>query len=623
MNQIIRIIALMCIDAIFIAFALGLALVLRFEGDLSGQYALYVNNAVYLLPYYIILTLGFMHVFRLYHRMWQYASIGEMYGILKATTTSSVIIVLSIYTIHLPHLPRSVYILIWLLISGFIGGSRLGWRILREYIIKQKNNQGKNTLIIGAGDGGAMVARELLNNSNLNLTPVGFIDDSPYKQNLTVYGVPVLGRRRDIVTIAKKYQIEEIIIAIPSASGRTIREIMDICRQTQARVRIFQGTNELFADKYNFREIQMEDLLRREPVQLNLNKISGYIQNKTVLVSGAGGSIGSELCRQISRFSPEALVLVEYSENNLFQIELELKEVFPGLTIYPELVDIKDRERLQKVFKQYQPQVVFHAAAFKHVPMMERHPHSALRNNVVGTKNLAELSDQYRVETFIFISTDKAVQPTSVMGATKRIGEMIIQEMNSKSNTNFAAVRFGNVLGSSGSVIPTFERQIKKGGPVTVTDPRMTRYFMTIPEAAQLVIQAGAMAQGGEIFVLDMGEPVKIMDLAEDLIRLHGLEPGRDIKIEIIGIRPGEKLHEELFNPNEIMTTTYHDRIFISENGHQAINVLELVDKLIVHNAFLDSADAIEIIRKFLPQFRAEDSMNATQEIASTTMDFL
>lgn len=623
MTQAIRIIALMCIDAIFIAFALGLALVLRFEGDLSGQYALYVNNAVYLLPYYIILTLGFMHVFRLYHRMWQYASIGEMYGILKATTTSSVIIVLSIYTIHLPHLPRSVYILTWLLISGFIGGSRLGWRILREYIIKQKNNQGKNTLIIGAGDGGAMVARELLNNSNLNLTPVGFIDDSPYKQNLTVYGVPVLGRRRDIVTIAKKYQIEEIIIAIPSASGRTIREIMDICRQTQARVRIFQGTNELFADKYNFREIQMEDLLRREPVQLNLNKISSCIKDKTVLVSGAGGSIGSELCRQISRFSPKALVLVEYSENNLFQIELELKEIFPDLTIYPELVDIKDRERLQKVFKQYQPQVVFHAAAYKHVPMMEKHPQSALRNNVLGTKNLAELADQYAVETFIFISTDKAVQPTSVMGATKRIGEMIIEEMNEKSKTKFAAVRFGNVLGSSGSVIPIFEKQIKKGGPVTVTDAQMTRYFMTIPEAVQLVIQAGAMAKGGEIFVLDMGEPVKILDIAADLIRLHGLEPGKDIEIKITGIRPGEKLHEELFNPNEIMTTTYHDRIFVLEKGHQTIHVLELVDKLIAHNVFLDSSDAIEIIRKFLPMFRAEYSMNATQEIASTTMDFL
>jgi len=623
MTQAIRIIALMCIDSIFVALALFLALVLRFEGDLSGQYAQFVRHALYLLPYYIILTLTFMYIFRLYHRMWQYASIGELYGILKATTTSSVLMVLCIYTIDLPHLPRSVYILTWLLISGFIGGSRLGWRLLRDYIIKQKNSQGKNTLIIGAGDGGAMVARELLNNSNLNLTPVGFIDDSPYKQNLTVYGVPVLGRRRDIVTIAKKYQIEEIIIAIPSASGRTIREIMDICRQTQARVRIFRGTNDLLADKYDFREIQLEDLLRREPVQLNLNKISGYIQDKTILVSGAGGSIGSELCRQISRFSPEALVLVEYSENNLFQIELELREVFPDLTIHPELVDIKDRDRLQKVFKQYQPQVVFHAAAFKHVPMMERHPHSALRNNVVGTKNLAELSDQYRVETFIFISTDKAVQPTSVMGATKRIGEMIIEEMNEKSKTKFAAVRFGNVLGSSGSVIPIFEKQIKKGGPVTVTDAQMTRYFMTIPEAVQLVIQAGAMAKGGEIFVLDMGEPVKILDIAADLIRLHGLEPGKDIEIKITGIRPGEKLHEELFNPNEIMTTTYHDRIFVLEKGHQTIHVLELVDKLIAHNVFLDSSDAIEIIRKFLPMFRAEYSMNATQEIASTTMDFL
>jgi len=611
----------MCIDALFIALALILALVLRFEGDLSGQYGQYLNNAIYLLPYYIILTIAFMHIFRLYHRMWQYASIGELYGILKATTTSSVLMVLCIYTIDLPHLPRSVYILTWLLISGFIGGSRLGWRILRDYLVSQKNSQGKNALIIGAGDGGAMVARELLNNSSLNLTPVGFIDDSRFKQNLTVYDVPVLGRRRDIPAIVKEYQVEEIVIAIPSASGRTIREIMDICRQTEARVRIFQGTNELLADKYSFREIQLEDLLRREPVQLNLNKISGYIQDKIVLVSGAGGSIGSELCRQISMFAPQEIILVEYSENNLFQIELELREVFPGLKLHAELVDIKDKDRLQKVFKEYQPQVVFHAAAYKHVPMMEKHPQSALRNNVIGTKNLAELADQYAVETFIFISTDKAVQPTSVMGATKRIGEMIIQEMNGKSHTNFAAVRFGNVLGSSGSVIPIFEKQIKRGGPVTVTDAQMTRYFMTIPEAVQLVIQAGAMAQGGEVFVLDMGEPVKILDLAADLIRLHGLEPDKDIKIEITGVRPGEKLHEELFTANEKITTTYHDRILVSENGHQSVNVLELIDKLIVHNAFLDSADTIEIIRNFLPQFRAEDSIIAKQEIAATYVE--
>lgn len=620
MNQTIRIIALMCIDALFIALALILALVLRFEGDLSGQYVQYVNNAIYLLPYYIILTIAFMHIFRLYHRLWQYASIGELYGILKATTTSSVLIVLCIYTLNLPHLPRSVYILTWLLISIFIGGSRLGWRILRDYLVNQKNSQGKNTLIIGAGDGGAMVARELLNNSSLNLTPVGFIDDNRYKQKMAVYDVPVLGRRQDIPAIVKEYQVEEIVIAIPSASGRTIREVMDICRQTQARVRIFQGTNELLADKYDFREVQLEDLLRREPVQLNLNKISGYIQDKIVLVSGAGGSIGSELCRQISMFLPKALVLVEYSENNLFQIELELREAFPGLTIHPELVDIKDKERLQKVFKHHQPQVVFHAAAYKHVPMMEKHPRGALRNNVIGTKNMAELADQYEVETFIFISTDKAVQPTSVMGATKRIGEMLIQEMNGKSHTNFAAVRFGNVLGSSGSVIPIFEKQIKRGGPVTVTDAQMTRYFMTIPEAVQLVIQAGAMAQGGEIFVLDMGEPVKILDLAADLIRLHGLEPDKDIKIEITGIRPGEKLYEELFNANERMTTTYHERIFVSENGRQSINVLESVDKLIIHNAFLDSANVIEIIREFLPQFRAENLI-VQQEIAASSIE--
>lgn len=620
MNQTIRVIALMCIDAILIASALFLALVLRFEGDLSGHYAQYVNNAIDLLPYYIILTIVFMHIFRLYHRMWQYASIGELYGILKATTTSSVLMVLCIYTIDLPHLPRSVYILTWLLISGFIGGSRLGWRILRDYLINQKNSQGKNTLIIGAGDGGAMVVRELMNNSSLNLTPVGFIDDSNYKQKLSVYDVPVLGRRRDIPEIVKEYQVEEIIIAIPSANGRTIREIMDICRQTQARVRIFQGTNELLADKYDFREVQLEDLLRREPVQLNLNKISGYLQNKTVLVSGAGGSIGSELCRQISMFAPQDIVLVEYSENNLFQIELELREVFPGLNIQAELIDIKDKDRLQKVLKEHRPQVVFHAAAYKHVPMMEKHPQGALRNNVIGTKNLAELADQYAVDTFIFISTDKAVQPTSVMGATKRIGEMIIQEMNEKSHTKFAAVRFGNVLGSSGSVIPIFEKQIKKGGPVTVTDAQMTRYFMTIPEAVQLVIQAGAMAQGGEIFVLDMGEPVRILDLANDLIRLHGLEPGKDIQIEITGIRPGEKLYEELFNANESMTTTYHDRIFVSENGHPTINVLELVDKLIVHNAFLNSADAVEIIRKFLPEFRVENSI-AQEEIAASRIE--
>lgn len=606
----------MFIDTLFIAMAMALSLILRFEGDVPS---LYIDAAIHLLPYYILLTLVFMHIFRLYNRMWQYASIGELYGILKAITTSSVIIVLGIYTLDLPYLPRSVYILNWLLIMLFIGGTRLGWRILKDYFISEKFSHGKNALIIGAGDGGAMVAREILNNKNLLLNPVGFVDDSRHKQKLTVYDIPVIGRRRDIPALVREHNIEEIIIAIPSASGKSIREIMEICSQTPAKVRIFQGTTELLADTYNIREIELADLLRREPVELNLNIISSYIQDKAVLVSGAGGSIGSELCRQIGLFLPKAIILVEYSENNLFQIERELRELNPHLTVYPELVDIKDRERLNKVFNQYNPEVVFHAAAYKHVPMMEKHPKEALKNNVIGTKNMAEASQKVGVETFILISTDKAVEPSSVMGATKRIAELIIQEMDSKSTkTNFAAVRFGNVLGSNGSVIPIFEEQIKKGGPVTVTDPRMTRYFMTIPEAVQLVIQAGAMSKGGEIFVLDMGESVKIIDLANDLIRLHGHRPEIDIKIEIVGMRPGEKLHEDLFTVSEQMATTYHDRILVMEKDNKEISVLGIIDKLLIKNVFSDSLDAIVAIRQILPHFRIfEEGELTTEEIAA------
>lgn len=616
MNQTIRIIALMLIDALFITLALFLALILRFEGEIQAPY---LTNMVSLIPYYIISTIVLMYLFRLYHRLWQYASIGELYGIFKAITTSSILVVLAIYTMNLPYLPRSVYILAWLLIMIFIGGSRLSWRILRDYFISEKITSGKNVLIIGAGDGGAMVARELLNNPNLNLTPVGFIDDSRYKQKLAVYDVPVLGRRKDIPGIAREHNIEEIIIAIPSASGKTIREIMDICRDTKAKVRIFQGTTELLSDTYNIREIELADLLRREPVQLNLSKISGYLENKIVLISGAGGSIGSELCRQISSFMPQAIILVEYSENNLFQIESELRELYPDLAIYAELVDIKDKERLNKVFNLFKPEVVFHAAAYKHVPMMEKHPREALKNNVIGTKNMAEISKLHAVETFILISTDKAVDPSSIMGATKRIAELIIQEMNDNTEkTNYAAVRFGNVLGSNGSVIPIFEKQIKKGGPVTVTDREMTRYFMTIPEAVQLVIQAGAMAKGGEIFVLDMGEPVKIIDLATDLIKLHGYEPYRDIRIEIIGIRPGEKLHEELFTTSEQMTTTHHDRILVMEKDPDGQEVLDMIDKLLIKNVFLDSLDAVDTIRKILPHFRENDIEITTKQIAAT-----
>lgn len=561
----LRIILLLLIDCILVNLALFLALFLRFgfEDAIPDQY---MQAYIHLIPWWTVLAIGSIYLFRLYHRMWQYASLGELYGIVKAASSGMLVLVLLIYTMPLPHLPRSVYILGWMMTIILVGGSRLTWRVMRDSIVREAGQQQKSVLIVGAGDAGALLARELLHNRLLNLNPIGFVDDSRLKQKLTIYGIPVLGTRDRIPHLVKHYQVEEILIAMPSADGRAIREILEICRQTLARVRVFQGPNALFQSRELIRDIQVEDLLRREPVQLNLEEISSYLGNKVVLVTGAGGSIGSELCRQLCGCGPKRLILLDYSENNLFEIERELRSQFLELDFYAALTDIRDRPKLEALFADQQPQVIFHAAAYKHVPLMETNPDEAVKNNVVGTHNVARLADQYGSEVFVLISTDKAVNPSSIMGATKRIAELIIQEMGQHSPTCFAAVRFGNVLGSRGSVIPIFEQQIAQGGPVTVTHPDMTRYFMTIPEAAQLVIQAGALARGGEIFVLDMGQPVKILDLAKDLISLHGSRPDQDIPIVFTGIRPGEKLSEELFNSKEGTTTTRHDRIFISNS---------------------------------------------------------
>lgn len=602
MFRIIRILSLMFIDTLLINLAVILALLLRFEADIPGQY---IDAYLSLVPYITIITLVSLYVFRLYHRMWQYASLDELFGILKSVTTSILILVMLIYTIPLSHLPRSVYILAWLLMLILIGASRLGWRILRELLIKESSLIAKNTLIIGAGDAGEIVIRELLNNTSLNLKPVGIVDDSKSKQYLTLHGIPVLGNRNDIPRIVDKYAIEEIILAIPSAKGKTVREIVAICRQTPAKLRIFQGTDDLLDRRHRLREIQLEDLLRREPVKMNLEEIALYLNDKTVLVSGAGGSIGSELCRQVCMHGIKKIILLDNNENALFEIDNEIKSIFSNVIIETELTDIKDKDKLEYSFSHHKPEVVFHAAAHKHVPMMEMHPGEAIKNNIIGTKNISEIADKNGVETFIFISTDKAVNPTSIMGATKRIAEMIIQEINTTSQTHFAAVRFGNVLGSRGSVIPIFKQQIEKGGPVTVTHPEMTRYFMTIPEAVQLVIQAGAMAEGGEIFVLDMGEPVKILDIANDLINLYNLIPEKDIAIQFTGIRPGEKLYEELFTAKEQMAATHNERIYIThkDNG-DLIPILKTIDNLIINNNNLNGHDAETIIRNLLPEYQ-------------------
>ncbi len=553
---------MLTVDAMLVIAAMFFALLFRFDGAIPPQY---LHSLLNLIPLLTLVNLGFLLAFKLYGRIWEYASWGELFSIIKATTCSIITVMAVIEAMQLRGLPRSVYILGWLFTIGMIGMARLWWRINRDYFHKNKQH-GTRVLIVGAGNAGAMLAKEIQSNPHLGMEAIAFVDDNPEKQGRMMLGLPIKGTRYDIPELVVDLEIEEIIIAMPSIKGPPMRGIINICEETPARLKIIphlyqSNQGSIMAQ---IRKVNMEDLLGRHPVQIDLKQVSGYLQDKIVLVTGGGGSIGSELCRQVLKFHPRQLIILDASENNLFEIEMELKGAGWGHNLVIHLADIKDRDGMDNLFQMHRPQVVFHAAAFKHVPMMERHPKAALENNVLGTHIIAGLADKYRCQTFIHISTDKAVNPSSVMGATKRISEIVIQDINRTSSTTYAAVRFGNVLGSRGSVIPTFEKQIEAGGPITVTHPDMTRYFMTIPEAVELVIQAGAMAQGGEIFVLDMGEPVKIVDLARDLIRIYGYEPWRDIDIVFTGIRPGEKLFEELFSNREEVAATRHERIFIS-----------------------------------------------------------
>lgn len=468
--------------------------------------------------------------------------------------------------------------------------------------------EAKPVLIIGAGVAGGVVAEVLSKSQNKEYKPVGFIDDGPEKQGRVLHGLPVLGTREDIPAMVSLYQVKEIIIAMPSASGEVISQIVEICQQSKARPKILPAFYDIITGKIktsSIRDIEMADLLGRQPVSLDIEKIAGYLTGQTVVITGAGGSIGSELCRQVARFSPRELILLGHGENSIYEIESELKEGFPDLSLISEIGDIKDLARMNQIFDRYRPGVIYHAAAHKHVPFMERCPGEAVKNNIIGTKRVAEAAYRVGAGTFILISSDKAVNPSSIMGATKRVAEKVIQGMNSRGGTRFAAVRFGNVLGSRGSVIPLFKRQIARGGPLTITHPQMVRYFMTTVEAAQLVIQAGTMTKGGEIFVLDMGQPVKIIDLARNLIRLSGYEPDKDIKIRFTGIRPGEKLVEEVVGEEEGIVSTSHSRIFsISESklSHEKLEpfLSTLEDPRFSYN----DSDLISLLRQVLPNFK-------------------
>ncbi|WP_285765481.1 nucleoside-diphosphate sugar epimerase/dehydratase [Peribacillus sp. SI8-4] len=508
----------------------------------------------------------FASIYKLYKNAWEYASIRELVSIVKAVSLS-IITVIAIQIIVFQDVYVRAMALTWMLHIIFIGGSRFSWRMLRNRLIHNQKET-KNTLIIGAGSAGTMAVRQLLTNHDIELKPVAFIDDDPKKEKLDILGIPVVGNSKHIPEMVEKYHIDNIVIAIPSLSKKELKVIFDECVKTSAKTQIIPMIEDIMLGKVavnQFKEVEVEDLLGREPVELDITSISQYVTGKTILVTGAGGSIGSEICRQICRFSPGRLILLGHGENSIYQIDMELKKLYANqMEIIPVIADIQDRERIFEVMETHRPDVVYHAAAHKHVPLMEYNPREAVKNNVFGTKNVAEAADTFGVGAFVMISSDKAVNPTNVMGSTKRIAEMIIQQLAKNSATKFVAVRFGNVLGSRGSVIPLFKKQIQAGGPVTVTHPDMTRYFMTIPEASRLVIQASSLARGGEIFVLDMGEPVKIVELATNLIQLSGYSI-EEIGIEFSGIRPGEKMYEELLGEKEVHSEAVFPKIFIGK----------------------------------------------------------
>lgn len=519
----------------------------------------------------------FSFLFKLYKKAWEYASVGELIIILKVVT-ASIITAAFMQKAVFGEINIRLLIVTWTLHILLIGGFRFGWRVYRDFFIKKNQNK-KRTLIIGAGSAGTMIARQLIHNFNADLLPIGFIDDDPHKQKLDILGIPVLGGVNLIEQVVKQKDIENIVIAIPSLCRKELNIIFQECAKTTAKTQILPKLEDLATGKVSvnqFRDVQVEDLLGREQIELDTAAISNYITGKTVLVTGAGGSIGSEICRQVARFIPKTLILLGHGENSIYSIELELKELIEDETIelITEIADTQDSTKMDAIMKIHLPDVVYHAAAHKHVPLMERNPEEAVKNNIIGTINVANAASWHGVKTFVMISTDKAVNPTSVMGATKRMAEMIIQSMDKGSKTKFVAVRFGNVLGSRGSVIPLFKKQIEKGGPVTVTHPDMVRYFMTIPEASKLVIQAGALANGGEIFVLDMGEPVKIHDLAKNLIKLSGYSV-EEIGIEFTGMRPGEKLFEELLKENEVNEEQIYPKIYIGKTSELFIPEIE------------------------------------------------
>ncbi|MBX5466125.1 MAG: polysaccharide biosynthesis protein [Firmicutes bacterium] len=555
--------ATMALDGSLINAAVYLALYLRFDTPHLPE--AYLTPYLQVMPEFTLGTLALFALTRVYHRLWQYAGFRDAQVLVGAVLASAIWLGALLFWSGAAHYPRAVYLLYAVLAVALLGGWRFLLRSFYDFTWVPRLARGPRVLIVGAGKAGQLVAQELARHPETGCA-IGFLDDDERKRGMQIGSLRVLGGLGHFRQVVRQYGVEQAIVAMPSAGGKVLRPLVEESRELGVKIRILPGINQVIGGQVRvsqIRDVQIEDLLQREPASVDLAEIAGYLTGRVVMVTGAGGTIGSELARQVAQFAPRRLLLVGMDETSVFEIHRELAAEFPDLATVPVVGDIRDPVRMTAVFHRERPQVIFHAAAHKHVPLMELQPEEAVRNNVEGSWRLVDLAHRYEAESFVFISTDKAVNPTSVYGATKRVGELLVRGYAQRSRTRFVSVRFGNVLGSRGSVVPIFQQQIAQGGPVTITHPDMTRYFMTVTEAAQLVIQAGAMGRGGEIFVLDMGEPIRIWDLATNLIRLSGFRPGVDIDIAVIGLRPGEKLHEELLTPEDRTRVTRHQRIFI------------------------------------------------------------
>ena len=600
---------LIIVDILSIIFSLYGSLILRFEGLLEQTYVSNINSVLLIV---IILNIAILFLMKMYKSLWQFASVTELFNVITSSILCSLVNIV-IFEIANKDLPEACYFLYFLLLTLCLGITRFSYRFIRMYkshIVPKSRRELQKVMIIGAGLAGEKTYQEITYNPSVYKKVVCFIDDDKSKQGRRIHDVTVYGGREKIIEAAKKFGVEEILLAMPSGNRKEVVDILNICKETKCQIKKLPGIYQMINGDIHisdFKDVEIQDLLGREPIKVNIEDIIRYVTGKVVMVTGGGGSIGSELCRQIAASGPKQLIIVDIYENNAYDIQLELKHKYPNLNLETIIASVRNSKKMDKLFEKYQPDIVYHAAAHKHVPLMEDSPNEAVKNNVFGTLNVVKAADKYKTKKFILISTDKAVNPTNIMGATKRICEMIVQSYNKQSQTEYVAVRFGNVLGSNGSVIPLFKKQIKEGGPVTVTHPDIIRYFMTIPEAVSLVLQAGAYAKGGEIFILDMGEPVKIADMARNLIKLSGYEPDVDIKIKYTGLRPGEKLYEELLMKEEGLQDTPNHLIHIGKPI--ALDETTFFNKLtnLKEAVYKETSDVRLLVKDIVPTYKLKE----------------